>query len=134
VRQTGEFAWNLVTRPLAEAMNTSCAAVPPEVNEFVLAGLTPAPSRVISVPRVAESPVSFECRVTQIVQLQGADGTPVESWLTLGEVVAVHIDKALLTDGVYDTAAAHPVLRGGGPADYFEVGPAQLFRMSRPRP
>ena len=134
VRQTGEFAWNLVTRPLAEAMNTSCAAVPPAVNEFELAGLTPAPSKVISAPRVAESPVSFECRVTQIVQLQGADGALVESWLTLGEVVAVHIDKALLADGVYDTAAAHPVLRGGGPADYFEIGPAQLFRMSRPRP
>ena len=134
VRQTGEFAWNLVTRPLAEAMNASCAAVPPDVSEFVLAGLTPAPSRVISVPRVAESPVSFECRVTQIVQLQGADGTLVESWLTLGEVVAVHIDKAFLADGVYDTAAARPVLRGGGPADYFEIGPAQLFRMRRPPP
>jgi flavin reductase (DIM6/NTAB) family NADH-FMN oxidoreductase RutF len=95
--------------------------------------LTPAASRVIKVPRVAESPVSFECRVTQIVQLQGADGTKVETWLTLGEVVAVYIDKALLKEGVYDTAAAHPILRGGGPADYFEVGPGQLFRMFRPR-
>ena len=132
-RQTGEFAWNLATRPLAEAMNTSCAAVPPEVNEFELAGLTPVASRVISVPRVAESPVSFECRVTQIIQLQGVDGTPVETWLTLGEVVAVHIRKSLLKDGVYDTAAAQPILRGGGPADYFSIGPEQLFRMFRPR-
>ncbi|MBC7994968.1 MAG: flavin reductase family protein [Rhizobacter sp.] len=132
-RQTGEFAWNLATRPLAEAMNASCASVPPEVNEFELAGLTPAASRVISVPRVAESPVSFECRVTQIIQLQGADGTPVDTWLTLGEVVAVHIRKALLKDGVYDTAAAQPILRGGGPADYFSIGPEQLFRMFRPR-
>ena len=107
MRQTGDFAWNLVTRPLAKAMNTRCAAVPPAVSEFVLAGLTPAPSQVISAPRVAESPVSFECRVTQIVQLQGANGAPVEAWLTLGEVVAVHIDKCLLTDGVYHTAAAH---------------------------
>jgi hypothetical protein len=47
-------------------------------------------------------------------------------------VVAVHIDKALLKDGVYDTAAAHPVVRGGGPADYFEIGAGQLFRMTRP--
>jgi len=133
VRQTREFAWNLVTRPLAEAMNASCAAVPPEVSEFDLAGLTPAPSRVISVPRVAESPVSFECRVAQIVQLQGADGTTVDTWLTLGEVVAVHISKALLRDGVYDTAAAGHVLRGGGAADYFTIGPDQLFRMARPR-
>jgi len=132
-RQTGEFAWNLVTLPLAQAMNISCSSVPPEVSEFELAGLTPAPSRVISVPRVAESPVSFECRVTQVIQLQGADGAKVDTWLTLGEVVAVHISKALLRDGVYDTAAARPVLRGGGPSDYFEIGPEQLFRMVRPR-
>jgi flavin reductase (DIM6/NTAB) family NADH-FMN oxidoreductase RutF len=133
LRQTGEFAWNLATRPLAEQMNLSCAAVPPEVSEFELAGLTPAPSRVIAVPRVAESPVSFECRVTQVIQLQGADGARLQTWLTLGEVVAVHISKALLKDGVYDTAAAQPILRGGGPADYFSIGPAQLFRMARPR-
>jgi len=133
VRATGEFAWNLATRPLAEAMNASCAAVPADVNEFELAHLTPAPSRVIGAPRVAESPVSFECRVTQIVQLQGADGTLVPSWLTLGEVVAVHIDQALLKDGVYDTAAAQPILRGGGPADYFAISPEQHFRMFRPR-
>jgi flavin reductase (DIM6/NTAB) family NADH-FMN oxidoreductase RutF len=132
VQATREFAWNLATRPLAERMNASCAPVPPEVNEFELAGLTPAPSRLIAVPRVAESPVSFECRVTQIVQLQRADGATVETWLTLGEVVAVHIDRALLKDGVYDTAAAQPILRAGGPGDYFEIGPAQLFRMRRP--
>jgi flavin reductase (DIM6/NTAB) family NADH-FMN oxidoreductase RutF len=132
VQATREFVWNLATRPLAERMNASCAPVPPEVNEFELAGLTPAPSRLIAVPRVAESPVSFECRVTQILQLQGVDGTPVPTWLTLGEVVAVHIDKALLKNGVYDTAAARPILRAGGPADYFEIGPEQLFRMRRP--
>jgi flavin reductase (DIM6/NTAB) family NADH-FMN oxidoreductase RutF len=133
VRATGEFVWNLATRPLAESMNASCAAVPPEVDEFELAQLTPVPSRLIGVPRVAESPVSFECRVTQIVQVQGVDGVPVETWLTLGEVVGVHIDAALLKDGIYDTAAAQPILRGGGPADYFGIGPEQLFRMRRPR-
>jgi len=133
IEQTGEFVWNLVTRPLAEAMNQTCATVPPEVDEFALAGLTPAPSRVIGVPRVAASPVSFECRVTQILQLQTVDGAKVETWLTLGEVVAVHITKALLKDGVYDTAGAQPVLRGGGPADYFEIDRAHLFRMTRPR-
>lgn len=133
IEQTGEFAWNLVTRPLAEAMNQTCATVPPEVDEFALAGLTPAPSRVIGVPRVAASPVSFECRVTQILQLQTVDGAKVETWLTLGEVVAVHIAKALLKDGMYDTAGAQPVLRGGGPADYFEITRERLFRMTRPR-
>ncbi len=132
VEETGEFAWNLTTRALAEAMNQTCAAVPPEVSEFELAGLTPVESRIIKAPRVMESPVSFECRVSQIVQLQGADGAQVPSWLVLGEVVAVHIAQALLKDGIYDTAAAGHVLRGGGPADYFSVGPDQLFRMRRP--
>ena len=132
VKATREFAWNLATRPLAEQMNLSCTAVPPDVSEFDLAGLTPVASRLIAVPRVAESPVSFECRVTQVIQLQGADAVPVETWLTLGEVVAIHIDRALLKDGVYDTAASQTILRGGGPADYFGIGPAQLFRMFRP--
>jgi flavin reductase (DIM6/NTAB) family NADH-FMN oxidoreductase RutF len=103
------------------------------VSEFALAGLTPLASTAVAPPRVAESPVTFECKRTQILQLQGADGAQVDTWLVLGEVVAVHIDKALLKDGVYDTAAAGHVLRGGGPADYFTVGPEQLFRMHRPR-
>ena len=132
IEQTGEFAWNLVTRPLAQAMNQTCAPLPPEASEFTLAGLTPVASRIIGAPRVAESPVSFECRCTQIVQLQGADGVKVASWLVLGEVVGVHIAQALLSDGVYDTASAGHILRGGGPADYFSIGPEQLFRMARP--
>ncbi|AJO80284.1 MULTISPECIES: flavin reductase family protein [Pseudomonas] len=132
IEQTGEFAWNLATRPLAEQMNQSCAAVPAEVDEFALAGLTPVASKVIGVPRVAESPVSFECKVTQIIQLRRADQEPVPTWLILGEVVAVHIARRLLKEGIYDTAAAEPILRGGGPADYFQLGPEALFKMFRP--
>lgn len=132
VQQTGEFVWNLVTQDLAQVMNQTCAAVPPEVNEFELAGLTPVASQLVNVPRVAESPVSFECRCTQIVQLQTASGEAVPTWLVLGEVVAVHIAKRLLKDGVYDTAHAGHVLRAGGPADYFTVGPEQLIHMHRP--
>ncbi len=132
VRETGEFVWNLVTRPLAHAMNQSSAGVPPEVDEFQLAGLTAIPGRVVSVPRVGESPVAFECRCADIVQLQGANGGKVPTWLVLGEVVGVHIAPSLLKDGRYDTVAAEPILRGGGPADYFTVGPEQLFKMSRP--
>ena len=133
IRQTGEFCWNLATRPLAEQMNQSCAAVPPEVDEFALAGLETVASTQVAVPRVAASPVSFECRMTQIVQLQGVDGSAIETWLVLGEVVGIHIARHLLKDGVYDTAAAQPILRGGGPADYFEVSHDQLFKMFRPR-
>jgi flavin reductase (DIM6/NTAB) family NADH-FMN oxidoreductase RutF len=133
IEQTGEFAWNLVTRPLADAMNQTCAHVPPEVSEFSLAGLTPVASRLIQSPRVQESPVSFECKLTQILQLQGVDGQKVETWLVLGEVVGVHIREDLLVDGVYDTAGAEHILRGGGAGDYFSIGPEQLFKIYRPR-
>lgn len=131
VEQTGEFVWNLATRPLAEAMNASCAAVPPDVNEFELAGLTPMPSTRVGPPRVGESPVAFECKLSQLIRLQGADGQAVETWLVLGEVVQVHIARTLLKDGIYDTAAGQPILRGGGPADYFGLG--EKFLMRRPR-
>ncbi|WP_200930641.1 flavin reductase family protein [Pseudorhodoferax sp. Leaf274] len=131
VEETGEFVWNLATRPLAEQMNASCAAVPPDVNEFELAGLTPVASQRVAPPRVGESPVAFECKLSQLVQLQGADGRAVETWLVLGEVVQVHIARALLKDGIYDTAAGQPILRGGGPADYFGLG--EKFLMRRPR-
>jgi len=130
IEATGEFVWNLATRELAEAMNASCAAVSPEVNEFELAGLATAPSRLVKVPRVAASPVAFECRLTQLIRLQSAAGAELDTWLTLGEVVGVHIAESLLVNGVYDTAAARPILRGGGPADYFELGP--MFKMRRP--
>jgi flavin reductase (DIM6/NTAB) family NADH-FMN oxidoreductase RutF len=133
IEETGEFCWNLATRPLAEQMNQTCAAVPPDTDEFALAGLTPAPSRTVAVPRVLESPVSMECRLSQLIQLQRADGDKVPTWLVLGEVVGIHIDRRLLKDGVYDTAAAQPILRGGGPADYFTIGPEQLFQMFRPQ-
>ena len=131
-RATGEFGWSLVTRPLAEAMNATSAPVPPEVDEFKLAGLTPEPSRCIATPRVAESPVSFECKVTQIIQLQTAAGQDIPTWMVFGEVVAVHIAESLLADGIYQTTAAQPIARGGGPADYFDLRPENLFRMQRP--
>ena len=132
-RATGEFSWNLVTRPLAEAMNASCAAVPPDVDEFALAGLAVQPGEATGAPRVAASPVQFECAVTQIVQLQTAAGAAVPTWLVLGEVVAVHIAQHLLRDGVYDTAAAQPVMRAGGPADYYGISAEQRFRLHRPK-
>ena len=129
---TGEFVWNLVTRPLAERMNVTSAGVAPEIDEFGLAGLTPVPSRRVKVPRVDESPVSFECRVSRVMQLNRADGSALDTWMVLGEVVGVHIDRKLVTDGVYDTVAARPILRGGGLADYFEVSNETLFQMRRP--
>jgi flavin reductase (DIM6/NTAB) family NADH-FMN oxidoreductase RutF len=132
IEQTGEFVWNLATMDLAKQMNATAAHVAPDVSEFVLAGLTEAPSKIVNVPRVAESPVSFECKLTQIIQLQGADGKKVNGWLTLGEVVAVHIDKSLIRDGVYQTALARPIVRAGRRGDYFEITPDAMFEMIRP--
>ena len=88
-QETGEFVWNLATRALAERMNATSASVAYETDEFELAGLTPIASTLVKPPRVAESPVNFECKVTQIVRLQDQHQRPTHSWLVLGEVVAV---------------------------------------------
>jgi flavin reductase (DIM6/NTAB) family NADH-FMN oxidoreductase RutF len=132
VEASGEFVWNLATRALADRMNETSASLPPEENEYLRGGLTPAPSTMVAPPRVLESPVNFECQLTQLIQLRDVDGADIESWLVLGQVVAVHIDRHLLVDGVYDTAAARPILRAGGPADYAEIAPGSMFSMTRP--
>ncbi|MDB5526986.1 MAG: uncharacterized protein JWR51_89 [Devosia sp.] len=127
-----EFVCNLATRALAEKVNLTSRSVLPDADEFALAGLTPAASVVVRPPRVAESPAALECRVVKIEQLCGIDGILLDTWLVLGEVVAVTIDKAFLNNDLYDTGAARPILRAGGPADYFEVTPQSLFQMRRP--
>ena len=88
---------------------------------------------MIAVPHVAESPVSFECKLTQILQLTGKNGQLIDTWVVFGEVVGVHIKKDLLPDGDYDTSSAEPVMRGGGAGDYFSLTAAQKFQLLRPR-
>ncbi|KQM64265.1 Asp/Glu/hydantoin racemase [Sphingomonas sp. Leaf17] len=132
IEATGAFVWNLATRRQAEAMNATAAMVGPEIDEFTLAGLDTLPSQAVAPPRVAGSPVQFECRLTQIVRLETKEGRALDQWLVLGEAVAIHIDTGMLDDGVYQTARPRPILRGGGPADYFETTPETLFRMRRP--
>src|SRR5882757_8826853 len=117
-RETGEFVWNLATRKIAESMNATSATVPYETDEFALSGLTPIASRLVAPPRVAESPVNFECKVVDIVQLKDHHGTAIHTWLVLGEVVAVHILKSLLEDGIFNTFGASIILRAGGPSGY----------------
>jgi flavin reductase (DIM6/NTAB) family NADH-FMN oxidoreductase RutF len=131
-RETGEFCWNLTIKPLAAQMNETCATVPYGTDEFALAGLTPIASRLVGVPRVAESPVNFECKVIEIVQLKGYRGNLAQAWLVLGEVVAVHIARRLLKNGVFDTFGAQVVLRAGGPTAYAEIAPDSRFDMRRP--
>jgi flavin reductase (DIM6/NTAB) family NADH-FMN oxidoreductase RutF len=128
IAETKEFVWNLATRPLAEAMNHS--ATDAKVDEFDAAGLDTLPARLVAPHRVAASPVTFECRLTQLIRLETKEGRELDQWLVIGEAIGVHIDQAMLEDGVYQTARARPIMRGGGPADYFEVG--ELFQMRRP--
>ena len=132
-QESGEFVWNLTTRALAEAMNQSCVAAPYGTDEFALAGLTKAPSRRVQAPRVAESPVSMECKVLEIIRLRTHEGRETDGQLVLGEVVAVHIDRKLLRDGVFDTFGAGIVLRAGGPSDYASITPDNRFTMRRPQ-
>ena len=132
VEETGEFVWNLVTFDLMQAMNQSCFPYPPDVSEFDAAGLTQASSVLVMPPRVAQAKVAFECKCSDIIQLKGMSGEKVPTWLVLGEVVKVHIDRSLLKDGIYETAEAGHVLRAGGPADYFTVGIEQLVKLRRP--
>ncbi|KGT89507.1 Asp/Glu/hydantoin racemase [Erwinia typographi] len=130
--ETGEFVWNLATRELAVAMNESSASVPRGEDEFVLAGLTALPATQVNVSMVAESPVNFECRLTQVLQLEGADGRKLEQWMVFGEVVTIHIDPTLLEDGIYQTAKANPILRAGGPSAYYGISEALRFDLTRP--
>ena len=132
IAETGEFVWNLATRPLAEAMNASSAMVARDVDEFALAGLDTLPSKLVAPSRVALSPVQFECRHSQTLRLTSAAGEETESWLILGEVIGVHIAASAIVDGAYDLLAAGPITRGGGWGDYFTVLPENLFRMRRP--
>jgi flavin reductase (DIM6/NTAB) family NADH-FMN oxidoreductase RutF len=127
-RETGVFTWNLVTRALAEQMNATSTRQ--GVDEFDRAGLDAVESTDVAAPRVAEAPVSFECRTAQVVQLLAADGTATDSWWCTGEVVGIHIAAHLLVDGVYRTELARPVLRGGGPSAYYELG--ERFDLVRP--
>ncbi|WP_042061873.1 flavin reductase family protein, partial [Acidomonas methanolica] len=132
IEATGEFVWNLVTRPLAERMNITSAPFAPGIDEFAVAKLAKAASVAVRPPRVAASAVQFECRLSQIVQLRAASGEEVPTWLTIGEVVFVHIRQELLRGGTYQTAQPHPVLRAGGIGDYAEIAPEVMFELDRP--
>ena len=132
IEATGEFVWNLATRTQAEAMNATSASVEAGVDEFTLAQLDTLPSSIVKPPRVAGSPVHFECKMTQLIRLEDRHGEELDQWLVVGEAVGIHIDPAMLEDGIYQTARPVPIMRGGGPADYFAITEDALFKMKRP--
>ncbi|MEX2630356.1 MAG: flavin reductase family protein [Tistlia sp.] len=126
---TGEFVFNLSTLPLARQMNASSAMVARGVNEFELAGLTAAPSRLVRAPRVAESPAALECRLLEVLHLKDLDGRQTDRFVVFGQVVGVHIDERYLKDGYFDTAAAQPLARCGY-RDFAAV--TEVFALLRP--
>lgn len=129
LEQVGEFVWSAPTYDLKNAMNATSESVAPEVDEFDLAGLEKAASRLVRPPRVAASPAALECRLVEIVQLKRANGAPLDAFLALGEVVGVHLDPRLIRAGRFDTAALRPIARCGY-HDYAVVD--AVFEMKRP--
>jgi flavin reductase (DIM6/NTAB) family NADH-FMN oxidoreductase RutF len=95
VEETGEFVINVVSEAIAAAANATAADVPPEVDEFVLAGLTPQASEVVRPARVAESPAQMECKLLQVIYTSREPGGGV---IVLGEVVRFHVRKSLVDD------------------------------------
>lgn len=112
VEATREFVCNLVTLELRERMNVTATHFPIGVDELQKAGLTPAPSRIVRPPRVAESPVHLECRYLQTVELPTWDPESRQT-LVIGQVVGIHIDDRLIKDGRVDIVGARPIARLG---------------------
>jgi flavin reductase (DIM6/NTAB) family NADH-FMN oxidoreductase RutF len=126
VEAAGEFVVNVVDDPLAEAMNLTSGEYGPEVDEFALAGLTAAPGIKVKAPRVAEAPISMECRLVRIIPVGNAPAK-----LVLGEIVHFHV-----RDDLYDPLSGRlfmdrlrPVGRLAGDL-YTHVH--DIFEMKRP--
>lgn len=127
--ETGEFVCSLATFELRDAMNRTSQHVGPEVDEMEMAGLTPAASKMVTPPRVAESPVAFECKYWRTIELPGLDGGPGTHAIVLGQVVGVHIDDAAIVDGKVDVTKLKPIARLGY-GDYAVID--EVFELSRP--
>jgi len=127
--QTGEFVWNMATYDLREAVNISGMEVPADTDEFDLAGVTKAPSHLIKPPRVAESPIHFECSYHSTLRLPGNKGLGSVD-IVIGKVLAIHIsDDVLSADGLIDVVKIRPIARLGY-YDYTSI--ESVFRMEIP--
>ena len=130
VEQTREFVCSLATYELREQMNITSGPAARGINEMELAGLEPAPSRLVKPPRVAASPCALECKLLQVVALNDLSGASADSYLVLGQVVGVHIDDRFIKNGMLDTAAMQPIARCGY-HDYAVV--ESVFSLVRPQ-
>lgn len=132
IEETGEFVCNLATWDLREQMNTTSAAVSCDVNEMELAGLSAAPCEIVKPPRVAKSPAVFECTHFKTVKLDSFDGEDHEYAIIVGKVVGIHVaDEFIDENGLFDTAKAMPIARGGY-HNYSVVRADNSFSMTRP--
>src|SRR5687768_57699 len=128
VRATNEFVVNIVTESLLPAMNTSSVEALPGFNEFEFAGLTPAPSTVVKPPRVAESPIHFECKVREIIDINDAPGGGP---IVIGTIVYIHVeDGILIGEDKINLTALQPVGRLAGGA-YSRV--TDIIELERPK-
>jgi flavin reductase (DIM6/NTAB) family NADH-FMN oxidoreductase RutF len=127
IREAKEFVVSVVTFELAEAMNLTSGEYDSSVNEFELAQIDSAPSQVVKVPRVASSPVSFECRLYQILDFSPS---PQSSSLVIGQIVSIHVNDAHMKDGKLDRNSLDLIGRMGG-IQYTRT--TQRFDMVRPK-
>ena len=127
--ETGEFVVNMATYDLREVMNASSADFGSSESEPEKLGLEMLPSHQVKPPRVARSPVHFECRYIKTVELVGSDGKKNRSSIVIGEVVGIHIDDKLITEGMVDITRARPIARLGY-MDYSVVN--DVFEIMRP--
>jgi flavin reductase (DIM6/NTAB) family NADH-FMN oxidoreductase RutF len=127
IRETGEFVISVVTYELAEAMNLTSGEYDAGINEFEVAKLASAPSKVVRPQRVAESPVSFECKLHRILDFNpGPDGGS----LVIGEIVSVHIAERHIKEGRLDRNSLDLIGRMGG-IQYTRT--TQRFEIARPK-
>jgi flavin reductase (DIM6/NTAB) family NADH-FMN oxidoreductase RutF len=127
IRETGEFVINMVTYELAEAMNLTSGDYDAAINEFEVAKLTSAPSKVVRPRRVAESPVSFECKLYRILDFNPA---PEGGSLVIGEIVSIHINEQYIKEGRLDRNSLDLIGRMGG-MQYTRT--TERFEMVRPK-
>lgn len=124
IRETGVFCVNIVEYAMRDVMNASSAALPRDVDEFEHAGIKTAPCDEIDCARVADAPAALECRLTQIVKVEGA-----HNFVVFGEVIGVHIRDDVLVDGRFDVTRYTPLSRMGY-RDYTSV--SDVFELNRP--
>ena len=126
---TGEFVCNMATWDLRDPMSQTSRPVPPEVDEFELAGLETQPSELVKPPRVKASPIHLECVYHQTLELP-CDIEGGRNAICLGRVVGVHIRDEFLTDGKVDIARIKPLARLGY-RDYTVA--EKVLTLSRPK-